>query len=78
MTRNSKIAIKKWGSELALKCFYLNYIVGNGGRTIGQDNGLTTRQADSLIYAGYEFWNENLDSEHTMESMRAYLKSKFN
>jgi hypothetical protein len=78
MTNKSKIAIKKWGYELALKCFYLNYIVGYGGRTIGQDNGFTTRQADSLIDAGREFWDENLDSEHTMESMREYLKSKFN
>jgi hypothetical protein len=30
-----------------------------GGRTIGQELGLTTRQADSLIDAGHELWFEN-------------------
>jgi hypothetical protein len=59
MTNKSKIAIKKWGIDLVLKCFYLNDVVGMGGRTIGQELGLTTRQADSLIDAGRELWFEN-------------------
>lgn len=59
MTNKSKIAIKKWGIDLVRKCFYLNYVVGNGGRSIGQELGLTTRQADSLIEAGHELWLEN-------------------
>jgi hypothetical protein len=54
MTNKSKIAIKKWGKDLALKCFYLNYLFGNGAQGIGQGLGLTTRQADSLIDAGRE------------------------
>jgi hypothetical protein len=60
MTNKSKIAIKKWGEELALKCFYLNYLFGNGARSIGQGIGLTTRQADSLIDAGRELCQEEI------------------
>ena len=54
MTTKSKIAIKKWGKLLAVKFFCLNEDFGLGARTIGQEYGLTTRQADSLIDAGRE------------------------
>jgi hypothetical protein len=59
MTNKSKIAIKKWGIDLVIKCFHLNYVVGNGARSIGLELGLTTRQADSLITAGHELWLAN-------------------
>jgi hypothetical protein len=59
MTKKSKIVIKKWGTDLVIKCFYQNYIVGNGARSIGLELGITTRQADSLINAGYELGLEN-------------------
>jgi hypothetical protein len=54
MTNKAKKAIKKWGFPLAIKFLYLNEEIGNGAKSIGQDHGMTTRQADSLINAGRE------------------------
>jgi hypothetical protein len=59
MTSKSKKAIKRWGLDLAIKFLHLNEVIGNGARSIGQDHGLTTRQADSLIEAGRELWRLN-------------------
>jgi hypothetical protein len=54
VTNKTKKAINKWGLDLAIKFLYLNEEMGNGAKSIGQDYGMTTRQADSLINAGRE------------------------
>lgn len=53
LTTNTKRAIAKYGEAVCKESFSMTKS-GDGGRTIGFDLNLTTRQADAAIAAGRE------------------------
>ena len=52
-------AFEKYGKDKCRICWKENQ-QGNGAKTIGIENGLTTRQADCAIEA-FDFWLKNTD-----------------
>ena len=49
MKRKYKSNIDKHGTLRCIQALYMNEYLGNGARTIGDDLGVTTRQAQAML-----------------------------
>lgn len=56
LSPKTRRAVAKYGRDDCLRAFVENR-AGNGARTIGFEQGLTTNQADAAINAGRELWD---------------------